>query len=93
MRLAQEIRKHTPESYKEYVTSLYEKPETSSGSQAVAGVGITFGKRTIVRVTRKPKIVLTSEIKLLAEEYGRKYEEVLALFKDKKRKIEVREDK
>ena len=81
----------TPNEYRERIKSLYVEPVSASGSKGVAGVGITFGNRIIVRVKRDPKYVTKAEIKVLAKEYGKSEEEITALFTDKKRKIEVRE--
>lgn len=78
----------TPENFYNYCLSLIQK-NLKTQSSAVDGVGISFGKRTIVRVKREPKFVTRNEIKLLAEEYRKEEQELLDLFT--KRKIDVRD--
>ena len=100
MRLGQALTSQTPTEYHERVKGLYKEPETSSGSKSVAGVGISFtgklnkdgSEKIIIRVKREPKIVTEGEIRLLAEEYGRSFDELHRLFQEKKRKINVRKE-
>ena len=76
----------TPETFKEYVTSLYEQPANTT---PVPGVKICYGdKVTQVRFAKgKEKKVTKKDVKVLAEFYEKKETEILELFK--KRKVVV----
>ena len=85
--LAPSFSSYDPETFKSYVESLSEKPE-SKGASSVDGIGLTFGPRIIVRCSRDPKYVTDQEITELAKEYGKQKTELWMLFVS--RKIEIR---
>lgn len=90
MALAPHMTTQNPTEYQERIKALYIKPPNES---AVRGVSISFGDRITVRIKRDPKYVTTDEIQILADEYGKTYEEIYALLSKKTRKIEIREGK
>jgi len=84
--IAPPLHSYTPEEYREYVRSLYERPE---GTTPVSGMKIIFGEKvTQVRFDKgKEKKLSKKEVKVLAEFYEKTEEELLELFG--KRKVEV----
>ena len=85
--LNESIKLHTPNSYYEFVHSLFIKP-TSKTQTGVDGVRVLWGKRLIVTVSRKPKYVTYSELETLAKEGAIAIDELYRQFR--KRKIELR---
>jgi len=77
---------YTPETFKQYVTGLYERP---AGLSPVSGVKIIFGEKvTQVRFVKgKVKEIKGKDVRVLAEFYEKTEEELLELFK--KRKIVI----
>lgn len=87
--LGKPLKDYSPEEFREYVRSLYQKPE-SKESESAPGITITNGKRVIIRNKREPKYVTLKEVAALAKEYEFESTEVLLAY-FKKRKHEVRE--
>ena len=87
--LGSPLQSYSPAQFREYVRSLYQKPETKESASA-EGISIYVGKRIIIKNKREPKYVTLKEVAALAKEYEFESTEVLLeLFK--KRKHEVRE--
>lgn len=85
--LGPDFKAQSPEQFYEYVKSLRRVAE-SKGSKSVQDITISFGAKVIVRLRRDEKYLTTAEVKLLAAEYERSIDELLAIFK--KRKIQIR---
>lgn len=76
----------TPAEFRQFVRSLYERPE---GTSPIDGIKISFGEKvTQVRFVKgKAKEIKAKDVKVLAEFYKRKEEELLELFAKRKVKI------
>ena len=81
--IAPPLASYSPESYREYIRSLYVRPPSST---PVNGIKICFGEKvTQVRFTKgKKREIKKKEIELLAEFYKKKYKEILELMKLRK---------
>ena len=80
----------TPEQFKEYVNSMYHKPEPKKSTKPKKELTWTVNlKGTLsIRIHRDPKWITSDEILTISTDTGKPYAEVHANLE--KRKIEIR---
>lgn len=79
----------TPEEYKKYIESLYIEPVRAAPP---ADWTVTVNKKgtPVIRINRKPRYLLPSEVKVIADEIGWTFQALWLRLKKNKTEIRIK---